>query len=109
MERLTHCATQGPLVICEVVYAELAASFATRDRLDYRLESLGIELVDSRKSTLYEAGQIFARYRQAGGIRAAMVPDFLIGAHASLQADQLATTDRGYLRQHFAGLKLLAA
>jgi predicted nucleic acid-binding protein len=36
-----------------------------------------------------------------------MVPDFLIGAHASLQADRLAAADRGYLRRYFPTLRLL--
>jgi len=96
------------LVICEVVYAELAATFAAQQRLDRRLASLGISLLPSSQQTLFEAGKLYASYRLAGGVRTTMVPDFLIGAHALRQADQLASTDRGYLRQHFAGLKLLS-
>jgi hypothetical protein len=105
---LEAASRQGPLVISEVVYAELAACFSEAGALDRQLENLGIELLPSTRQTLYRAGQIHAAYRRSGGQRSTMVPDFLIGAHALLQADQLASRDRGYLRQHFHGLILLS-
>ena len=36
-----------------------------------------------------------------------MIPDFLIAAHAQVQANQLAASDRGYLRRYFPDLALL--
>jgi len=55
----------------------------------------------------YLAGDTFKRYRQAGGPRQQLVPDFLIAAHAQIQSNRLAAIDRGYLRQWFRGLKVL--
>lgn len=105
---LEAAARQGPLVISEVVYAELAACFVEAGSLDQQLESLGIELLPSTRTTLFRAGQIHAADRRSGGQRSTMVPDFLIGAHALLQADHLASRDRGHLRKHFNGLILLS-
>ena len=56
----------------------------------------------------YLAGQTFKSYRKAGGPRELLVPDFLIAAHAQIQANRLAAVDRGYLRTWFPELELLA-
>lgn len=95
------------LTICDVTFAELAPFFDDHVTLSARLELLGIEFDPIQPDTAFLAGQIFGHYRQTGGPRTNLVPDFLIGAHALNQADGLLAEDRGYLRQYFRGLKLL--
>ena len=56
----------------------------------------------------YLAGQVFLRDRRLGGPRLHLIPDFLIAAHASVQADRLAALDRGYLRTYFPDLRILS-
>ena len=97
---------EGELVCCEIVLAELAPLFATQAELESRMEDLGIRLEPCSAATAFAAGRLFARHRKAGGPRQHLIPDFLIGAHALTQADGLAAVDRGYLRRHFASLKL---
>ena len=94
----------GELVVCETVYAEASSRFADHPAFEDALDRLDIVLRRSMPSTLYRAGQVFAEYRKRGGPRTALIPDFLVGAHAEMQADRLATRDRGFLRAFFATL-----
>ena len=71
------------------------------------LSRLAIAYEAISPESAYLAGQIFKRYRQAGGPREHLIPDFIIAAQAQIQADRLAAIDRGYLRQWFPNLKLL--
>jgi predicted nucleic acid-binding protein len=95
------------LVICDVVYAEVGGVYRKEDELQNALARLGLEYDAIRSETAFLAGQIYAQYRQAGGPRANLIPDFLVGAHAITQANGLLAADRGYFRRYFAGIKLL--
>jgi len=71
------------------------------------LDRLHIFYEPIEAASAYLAGQIFFRYRREGGPRQHLIPDFLIAAHASVQAHRLAAIDRGYLRTYFPALNLL--
>jgi predicted nucleic acid-binding protein len=107
-ERLEIAATEGQLVISPVAFAEYAVAYPTLISVQQDLERLKIAYDLITPATAYLAGQIFLRYRRTGGPRKHLIPDFLIAAHACVQADRLAAIDRGYLRTYFPSLKLLA-
>ncbi len=97
----------GQLHICDVVVAEYAALIQDEALFRRTLAGLNIAFSPIALPTALAAGQLFRQYRDAGGPRERILPDFLIGAHAQLQANQLATLDRGYYRRYFPKLKLL--
>jgi predicted nucleic acid-binding protein len=98
----------GRLIVCEVVVAEVAALFHDDKESVAFFRDLGIEYEPMQPPAAILTGRIFQAYRRAGGPREHLVPDFLIGAHALLQAEQLAASDRGYLRRYFPKLRVIA-
>jgi predicted nucleic acid-binding protein len=98
---------ESSLLVCDVVFAEVAPLFAGIGDLVSRLESLGIEYDAIAPASAFAAGEVFRCYRREGGPRRYLIPDFLIGAHALHQAGCLAARDRGYLRRYFPELRVL--
>ncbi|MBT5707762.1 MAG: type II toxin-antitoxin system VapC family toxin [Verrucomicrobia bacterium] len=104
---LIEARRQGQLVICDVVYAELSPAFRSKSQLDGAIKKLGIVFESTSVEAAWKAGAVFRSYREAGGPRTFLIPDFLIAAHALVHADQLLAFDRGYLRRYFKSLKVI--
>lgn len=105
-EALSQAHREGSLIICELVYAELAAFAEDREVLDRLLAELGIEVVELGREAAFAAGLMFARYRRSGGPRRAIVADFIIAAHAQSHAHRLLTRERGFAREWFGELEV---
>lgn len=103
---VTRAATEGPLLLCPVVFAEYSIGFPSPEIALRDLESVQIQYDPIVAAAAYLAGQTFLQYRREGGPRHHLIPDFLIAAHASVQADRLAAIDRGYLRRYFPALSI---
>lgn len=120
----------GRVVVTQIVYAELAADgrFETASELDRFLEDLSIGLVAPSQEALFRAGEGFRRYidRRPDGfqcpscgtiqsIRCAdcdadltprqhIAADFVIGGHASVDADALVSFDTSFYETYFPSL-----
>ncbi len=124
--------SEGKLIFCEVVFAELAAQFSSEQELKMFLAETGMRLEYSNQKSLFVAGERWGKYaakrkkdkvscRHCGYGLAVTCPqchkpltrrlhvlaDFLIGAHALINADCLLTRDLGIYKTYFNDLKII--
>jgi hypothetical protein len=101
---LEASAQAGSLVVCDIVYAELCGQFDEQSDCDGFLADLCIRVEAPSREACFLASRIWAVYRSRGGKRDRILPDFLIGAHAQMQASRLLSRDRGFFRDYFPEL-----
>ena len=104
---LREALSRGPVVVCDVVIAEVCSSLQDGDRAMQAFEEMGIAFSTVEEKSAVRAGEMQRRYRTRGGGRARTVPDFIVGAHALLQCNGLITRDAGFFRDYFKGLKVI--
>lgn len=130
-ETLLRSAYQdGRLVITTIVYAELAADghFETEQEVTQFLTDFSIQVVAPSKAALFHAGEQFDEYttrrpdrlecpscgtkrsvdcEECGTTlapRQHIAADFIIGGHASTDADALISFDTGFYESYFPSL-----
>ncbi|MGA1868331.1 MAG: PIN domain-containing protein [bacterium] len=128
---LTNIGPSDELIICEIVFSELAAQFLSFSDIRKFLQDTGIKLIQSNAESLFEASRAWKIYiegrkhlilcpscgkhqkcfcqycKKTISYRQHILSDFLIGAHAKMLADRLITRDRGFYRKYFDDLVIL--
>lgn len=129
-DALRRAYREGRVVTTPIVYSELAADghFQTTAELDQFLEDFSIQLETPSRTALFAAGETFQRYadRRPAGLqcpscgtkqavdcetcgeglspRQHIAADFLIGGHATTDADALLSFDTGFYGTYFPSL-----
>jgi predicted nucleic acid-binding protein len=98
---------RGPVVVCDVVVAEVCSSLRDGDQAMQALEDMGISYSTVEQKAALRAGEMQRRYRARETDGQRNVPDFIVGAHALLQCDALITRDAAFFRDYFKGLKII--
>jgi predicted nucleic acid-binding protein len=104
--QLVQAAQRGALVLNAVVLAEIAPRFERVESLRSALPSMTL-IEEIPLAAAFLAGHAHNGYREAGGRREAILPDFLIGAHAAVTGRPLLTRDPRRVATYIPGANLI--
>jgi predicted nucleic acid-binding protein len=96
------------LVVNEIIYAELAVRIPEERALSQALSNMNCQLERMPTAALHLAGQTFGLYRDRGGLRENVLPDFFIGAHAQTTGMRILTRDLRRFRTYYPKVELIA-
>jgi predicted nucleic acid-binding protein len=106
--RLAEALDQGPVLVNQVVYGEVAYRFSTIEALDTVLTPDRFVRGNLPWAAAFLAATCYRDYRRRGGQRVSILPDFFIGAHAAVLGLRLLTRDAARYRTYFPTVDLVA-
>lgn len=102
---LENCRQQGILAINPIIFTEVSIGFQKIEDLNELLTVFKkLPLTDE---TCFLAGKVFKQYKKNAGTQKNTLPDFFIGAHASLLKIPLITRDLRRYKTYFPQLVLI--
>jgi hypothetical protein len=105
VERASH---RSRLVINPIIFAEVSVRFSSIEELDAVLPKSEFDREPIPYEAAYIAGKAYVAYRRRGGTKLSVLPDFFVGAHATIAGYELLTRDTARYRTYFPKLKLIA-
>jgi predicted nucleic acid-binding protein len=96
------------LAINPVIYAEISWSFSTLEALDDVVLTMALKLREIPRPALFLAAKAYAQYRRRGGSKLQVLPDFFIGAHATVEGWPLLTRDASRFKTYFPTLDVIS-
>lgn len=95
------------LFINSIVYAEVSIGFNQIEEVEKALSGIGIKVLEIPREALFLTGKVFLKYRKNKGTKNAPLPDFFIGAHATVSEFELITRDVAKFKTYYPQLKLI--
>ncbi|MBF0877929.1 type II toxin-antitoxin system VapC family toxin [Gluconobacter cerevisiae] len=108
MSAFTTQQNEGPIIINDVVYAEISAGMADQLSVDTIISTFGLQRAARDNAALFHAGRCFKTYRhQNKGPKNNVLSDFFIGAAACSLNVPLVTANPKDFRSYFHGLNII--
>jgi predicted nucleic acid-binding protein len=107
LRHLARRAALGPVIVNEIVYAEMSARMESQSQVEQALGNLDVGFDRVPRRALFLAGQSYSHYRASGGICTGVLADFFIGAHAQVIGCPVLTRDVRRYRTYFPDVELI--
>ena len=95
------------LYINSIVYTEVSIGFERIEDVENALDAMGVRVLELPREALFLTGKVYLKYRKNKGIKASPLPDFFIGAHASVSRLGLVTRDVARYKTYFPRVNLI--
>jgi predicted nucleic acid-binding protein len=105
--QLLSAAKRGAIVINPIIYSEFSVRYQRMEDVDLLLPEPDYSRENLPWTAAFAASAAFRKYRQAGGGRDRVLPDFLIGAHAAIRGHTILTRDPKGYRAYFPSVELI--
>jgi hypothetical protein len=99
---------QHQLIINDIIYSEISITFTKLEELEEVISSSFFQMEPIPKEALFLAGKAFMPYKHSSGTKNSCLPDFFIGAHASILQIPLLTRDTRRYKTYFPKLEIIA-
>jgi predicted nucleic acid-binding protein len=103
-----HYADTNILVINPIIYAEVSIGFERIEEVEEVLSLTNFRRSHIPWEAAFLAGKCFMKYRKRGEKERLPLPDFFIGAHATIMGMTLMTRDVSRYRTYFPKLSLIS-
>lgn len=104
---LEKCSLTNTLYINSIVYTEISMGFEKIEELESAIEVLHLKVLEMPREALFLTGKVFLQYRKNKGTKTSPLPDFFIGAHASVSEFDLITRDVSKYKTYFPQVALI--
>jgi len=95
------------LYINSIIYTEISIGFSNIEDVEKAISELGLKVLEIPREALFLTGKVFLKYRRNKGTKTSPLPDFFIGAHATVSQFELITRDSGKYKTYYPRLKLI--
>ncbi|WP_456418467.1 type II toxin-antitoxin system VapC family toxin [Thiolapillus sp.] len=104
---LEQYAQTNSLYINSIVYTEISIGFERIEDVDAAVAALNLRVLEIPREAIFLAGKTFLEYRRNRGTKNSPLPDFFIGAHASVSRFDLITRDTSEYQTYFPRIRLI--
>jgi predicted nucleic acid-binding protein len=94
-------------IINPIIFAETAMGSPTLESFEDRLSELELTVIPLDNRDAFRASHAFLAYRQNRGPRTTILPDFLIGAQASVRGWPILTRDPKRFASYFPEVEMI--